>query len=1323
MELFSLGTATPAGGELHGSAALLGTAQAGGSLRRGFDLSAEVELQANVAGGLGDRLSASLDAGVGARAGVALQAGFPLDLFSEAGLVARLRAQAEVAGFVRATLAMELDEFRNLVRDGVPGVMGRLLEIFFEESSVEAGLWARAAFAAEVLGEASLAGTLVSSAGREAGFTFSARYGAGFGYGAGMDFVVNLALKDPRRLLDRLADELTAVVLSDAQSLVEDPDAPPQAAAAMGAARILIPAAMRTYMHLGFALANAATEEQRAAATVAVVESFASAAQEIVLRSIFDLAADLVAEGLAAEGVLDALVDLEDANRPEVTGALTSLAARLSELEDLDFADVEGWLAAMLSCISAADAVLALGIVPAVNTSAVRRGLALMWASGTLANRAARWLRDPSRAATDLFGTAPASVADNSSTAAYVAQELNKPAGTGLTFTDLVSFLLGEDPIEELKERVPGLEDIIGWLETALASPAGGLLQQLLMELSAPDELDVEDYFERLATACAGAVSQRIVPDLLDPLKQRDPDNEAIALVIDELVVPTLYGLPMVVIPRLPELGDPDVALRLREGLSAIVLQSLQRFVIAAVDVLLERAMTEGEVAVRNAGELIGDLDEQAPGFSTLAMAASQSAFGISLTPQDVVGLLELVADSMHLWNEEQREPLLEALGVVVSLGLATEDTRAVTLATLTDGDEAPSAQALDALLDRVADGVWSMVQLIGPRVLELLALHYLNQARAIAETIYEGAKAIVAAVEEGIEWLGQQAAALQRLVGELAARVAGLMAKALGDIRALTVHLTTLIEDVLEAIRAFGASLAEPLLDPFPEFVKDALMNLYNGLFDAVKALITAPLKVLSAIAGWAEAALLAGIQAGTVSEQQVREAVSNGIHGALAGALTFDLKVSLGSIPIPFDGEVPIEFNAGTVTIPGGEVLRSVAEAVLGDAVFTQTVKTAAADALTAQGVEAQRRNAQAALDGALTQQQANQVAEDLVVDAPLSVTILSPEPEGVYEQHAPLSIRISGANRTFVQTTLGVPPRVEIRVNGRLCTSEAGQWSEVAGGIETSLQIAPIPLPATWATRPAPPIAIRRQVEHTTSITAILSEDGSSVEFNRPGESAATMESRLFEPERASVRTLIGAGDGTGRFLVDDPSRVLMSGEVRVEIDPQPVPDVTLLSPLSLAPGTDGSSRVARFGVNSVQVSVSDGKSERSAASLVFFLSSGIPDRPAVTIQGVDYDPPGWDVAGEYVLLRSRAPVEVDMTGWTLRDLAGHVFRFPTFALGPSDEVRMFTRAGDNGPDGLFWGRRAAVWNNEGDAVILADGDGREIHRYSYTRRRRR
>ena len=279
LELFSLGAATPEGAEVHGAATVQARAEAGASFRRGIQLSAGIDFQANVGGDLGDQLSASLDAGVGARAGVALQAGFPLDLFSEAGLVARFRAQAEAAAFIRAGLALRLDAFRDLTRDRVPGAFGRLLEIFFEETAIQAGLWARAAFAAQVLGEATLAGSLTPGPGREAGFTFSARYGAGLGYGAGVDFVANLAVEDPRRLLDRMADELTAVVLAEVDALVETVDAPAEIERAVGAARIILPAATRTFANLGFTLARTAVDQHQPAGTTAVVEAFASQAQ------------------------------------------------------------------------------------------------------------------------------------------------------------------------------------------------------------------------------------------------------------------------------------------------------------------------------------------------------------------------------------------------------------------------------------------------------------------------------------------------------------------------------------------------------------------------------------------------------------------------------------------------------------------------------------------------------------------------------------------------------------------------------------------------------------------------------------------------------------------------------------------------------------------------------------------------------------------------------------------------------------------------------------------------------------------------------------
>lgn len=108
---------------------------------------------------------------------------------------------------------------------------------------------------------------------------------------------------------------------------------------------------------------------------------------------------------------------------------------------------------------------------------------------------------------------------------------------------------------------------------------------------------------------------------------------------------------------------------------------------------------------------------------------------------------------------------------------------------------------------------------------------------------------------------------------------------------------------------------------------------------------------------------------------------------------------------------------------------------------------------------------------------------------------------------------------------------------------------------------------------------------------------------------------------------------------------------------------------------------------------------------------------PTPASVTITTLEYDPPGDDLSGEYVVIRNTGGSAADLTGWTLRDLVNNAYTFPSFSLAAGAEVRVWTRAGSNDAANLFWGRTQAVWNNTGDAAILRDAAGVERARFVY------
>ena len=100
---------------------------------------------------------------------------------------------------------------------------------------------------------------------------------------------------------------------------------------------------------------------------------------------------------------------------------------------------------------------------------------------------------------------------------------------------------------------------------------------------------------------------------------------------------------------------------------------------------------------------------------------------------------------------------------------------------------------------------------------------------------------------------------------------------------------------------------------------------------------------------------------------------------------------------------------------------------------------------------------------------------------------------------------------------------------------------------------------------------------------------------------------------------------------------------------------------------------------------------------------------------------YDAAGNDnrnLNDEYFVLKNVSGTPIDMSGWTVRDEAGHIFRFPEgFILAPGATVTVYTGCGIRTADKLYWCSNRAIWNNDGDILILKDATGQEVLRYSY------
>jgi hypothetical protein len=736
LELFSLSSSTPAESFVHGRVVARGGAHATATFRRGIDLSAGVNFEARIGGEVGDQVGATFDAGVTARAGLAFQAAFPLDLFQEAGLVAQFQIQAELAAFAGARLRLGLDEFRHLVRGRVDGPLEQLLEVFFEEAVFEAGVWGRAAFAAEIIGEAMLTGSLLPSATGGPGFTFSFGFGAGLGFRAGAQLVANIGFNDPRRMTARLADELTEIALAEARHHL-GPAPPPAAATALSILRTLLPVAAKAAFQLGLDLAAAPVNDQRRRSIDSVAESFVRQAQEILLESIADLAASLLGEALGRDAFIVRVLEDEE-RREQVVNLLLELRDRVAELDSLSPASIEQWLTGILALLDPIDEVLRLGFLPPDLTEDIEHALALLWCAGRLVHRVTTWAVDPARGVGDLFGSLVVPLPQAGSVAAYVAKKRNKAPGA-LTLADLAQFLAGLDDLEgELRRLLPGVGEAFDWIAEVIGVSATDIAFQLLTVFTSPTPQAADRMIATMGPTLEKAIRERVIPHVLGPLKAANPNDKALALLVDELVTPTLVALPLAVLPAIAHLGSPEAGLRFRETLSGVILQSLQRLVMSSLDVVLEHALRQADQGLREVADALGEVGERSPAFNALALAASHAVLPIAILPADARDLLVLSADVVRKLNEVARGPVIAAAGGVLDLGLGSEQSRQLALRTLSGTDDPPERGDLQEVLDEIGDGAWEIARLAVPRGLALIGLHYVRAAEALALAIYE---------------------------------------------------------------------------------------------------------------------------------------------------------------------------------------------------------------------------------------------------------------------------------------------------------------------------------------------------------------------------------------------------------------------------------------------------------------------------------------------------------------------------------------------------------------------------------------------------------
>jgi competence protein ComEC len=103
--------------------------------------------------------------------------------------------------------------------------------------------------------------------------------------------------------------------------------------------------------------------------------------------------------------------------------------------------------------------------------------------------------------------------------------------------------------------------------------------------------------------------------------------------------------------------------------------------------------------------------------------------------------------------------------------------------------------------------------------------------------------------------------------------------------------------------------------------------------------------------------------------------------------------------------------------------------------------------------------------------------------------------------------------------------------------------------------------------------------------------------------------------------------------------------------------------------------------------------------------------------IVITTVYYDGAGRQEPDEYVEIRNDDSYQIQLGGWTLRDIADHVYTFPNLLIQPGQVCRVYTNEDHPEWCGFNHMSGSAIWNNTGDCAYLRDNQSNLVDDYCY------
>lgn len=185
--------------------------------------------------------------------------------------------------------------------------------------------------------------------------------------------------------------------------------------------------------------------------------------------------------------------------------------------------------------------------------------------------------------------------------------------------------------------------------------------------------------------------------------------------------------------------------------------------------------------------------------------------------------------------------------------------------------------------------------------------------------------------------------------------------------------------------------------------------------------------------------------------------------------------------------------------------------------------------------------------------------------------------------------------------------------------------------------------------------------------------------------------------------AIRYNVSADDIATANELQNPDAISVGMELVIPVGGLPEP-----SPTPQPPPTVPSTPTMPFEPPSVQTV----QAATSEAALAVRTPLATASQPKIDIAQIIA--PG-NVEQEAVVIENVGNGVVDLGEWTLNDDGGNVYVFSRLTLWPQGAITLYTRAGQDSAQNLFWGKTKAVWAL-GETATLMDAEGTTIATYT-------